>query len=91
VPGNTTFQCPAAIGDPSRVVFGGRWFQDRKTTIIEVAPDGRNLTIINEWGQPTSGYVAGRQELAISSLSITARFGYGERRIFWSNGTEWTR
>jgi hypothetical protein len=87
-----SLQGPAGIGDPGFATdVGGRWFHDGRPTSIEIAPDGRNLTIINEWGQRSNGYVAGRHELVIPSLGITGRLGHGEGRISWSNGTEWTR
>jgi hypothetical protein len=49
------------------------------------------VTIINEQGQRASGYMAGNQELVISSLGIRGHVSHGERRISWSNGTESTR
>jgi hypothetical protein len=58
---------------------------------ISVAPDGRNVTIVNEQGQSSSGDMASEHELVISSLGIRGHVSHGGRRISWSNGTEWTR
>ena len=75
------------ISSPS---LDGRWFHDGRPTSISVTPDGRNLTIVNEFGQRSNGYIADR-ELVIPSLGIRGRLSHGERRISWSNGTEWAR
>ena len=75
------------ISSPS---LDGRWFHDGRPTSISVTPDGRNLTIVNEFGQRSNGYIADR-ELVIPSLGIRGRLSHGERRISWSNGTEWVR
>ena len=69
--------------------LSGRWFHDGKATSISVSSDGRNVTITNEQGQSSSGYMAGN-ELVISS-GIRGHVGHGGRRISWTNGTEWTR
>jgi hypothetical protein len=69
----------------------GRWFHDGKPTSISVSSGGRNVTITNEQGRSSSGYMASNHELAISSLGIRGYVGHRERRISWSNGTEWTR
>ena len=51
VPPDYSLQGPAAIGDPGFAAdLGGRCFHDGRPTSIEIAPDRRNLTIINEWG-----------------------------------------
>jgi hypothetical protein len=69
----------------------GQWFHEGKPTSIKVDPDGRNLTIINENGQRSSGYANSPYELEIPSLRIKGRVGDGGRRISWNNGTTWTR
>jgi hypothetical protein len=71
--------------------LGGQWFHDGKPTSINVDPDGRNLTIINENGQRSSGYANSPYELEIPSLRIKGRVGDGGRRVSWNNGTTWTR
>ena len=79
------------IPNNSRVGRGGQWFHDGKRTSINVDPDGRNLTVINENGQRSSGYANSPNELEIPSLRIKGRVGDGGRRISWNNGTTWTR
>jgi len=69
--------------------LSGRWFHDGKATNISVSSDGRNVTITNEQGQSSSGYMAGN-ELVISS-GIRGHVSHGGRRISWTNGTEWRR
>src|SRR6266513_2508754 len=59
---------------------------DGQPTSIDVSPDGRNVTIINEQGQRASGYMSGNHELVISSLGIRGHVGHGGRRISWANG-----
>src|SRR5437879_12482019 len=36
----------------------GRWYHDGAPTSILVAPDGRSITIVNEFGQSRDGYAA---------------------------------
>jgi len=69
----------------------GRWYHDGKPTRILVAPDGRSITIVNEFGQSSDGYANGPRNLVISSLGITGEVNKKGRRIAWTNGTEWTR
>jgi hypothetical protein len=69
----------------------GRWYHDGKPTRILVAPDGRSITIVNEFGQSSDGYANGPRNLVISSLGITGEVNKKGRRINWTNGTEWTR
>jgi hypothetical protein len=71
--------------------LGGQWFHDGKPTSIRVEPDGRNLMIINENGQRSSGVANSPYELEIPSLRIKGRVSHGGQRISWSNGTEWRR
>jgi hypothetical protein len=71
--------------------LSGQWFHDGKPTSIRVDSDGRNLTIINEHGQRSSGYANSPYELEIPSLRIKGRVGDGGRRISWNNGATWTR
>ena len=82
---------PAGYQPGFAIALGGRWFHHGRPTSISVAPDGRNFTITNEFGQTNSGQVTGHREMAIPSLGITGRVSHNERRISWSNGTEWTR
>jgi hypothetical protein len=69
----------------------GRWYHDGKPTRILVAPDGRSITIVNEFGQSSDGYANGPRNLVIRSLGITGEVSKSGRRINWTNGTEWTR
>jgi len=69
----------------------GRWYHDGKPTRIFVAPDGRSITIVNEFGQRNDGYANGPRNLVIPSLGITGEVNKKGRRISWTNGTEWTR
>ena len=68
----------------------GRWIHDGRPTSINMMPDGRNLTIVNELGQRSNGYITDG-EVVIPLLSIKGRVIHGGRRISWSNGTEWVR
>ena len=69
----------------------GRWSHNGAPTRILVAPDGRSITIINEFNQRNDGYATSNRDLIIRSLRITGRVSRDGRRISWSNGTEWTR
>jgi hypothetical protein len=89
---------PTSTGSPAyagghgfAASLSGRWFHGGQPTSINVEADGRNLMIINENGQRSSGYANSPYELEIPSLRIKGRVGDGGRRISWSNGTTWTR
>jgi hypothetical protein len=89
---------PAAFGQTAytggpgfAVGLGGRWYHDGNATSINVAPDGRNLTIINEQGRRSDGYATSPREIEIPSLRIRGHVSHSGRRISWTNGTEWTR
>ena len=83
---------PAYAGETGFAAgLSGQWFHGGKPTSINVDPDGRNLTIINENGQRSSGYANSPYELEVPSLRIKGRVGDGGRRISWNNGTTWTR
>ena len=69
----------------------GQWYHDGKPTRIFVAPDGRSITIVNEFGQRNDGYANGPRNLVIPSLGISGDVNKKARRISWTNGTEWTR
>ena len=77
--------------DSSAAGLDGRWYHDGAPTRILVAPDGRSITIMNEFGQRSDGYAADPQILVIPSLAITGRVSKDGRRITWTNGTEWRR
>src|SRR6476660_3935148 len=77
--------------DGSAAGVDGKWYHDGKPTRILVAPDGRSITIINEFGQSNDGYANGPRNLVIPSLGITGEVNKKGRRISWTNGTEWTR
>jgi hypothetical protein len=83
---------PAYAGGPVFAAsLSGRWFHDGQPTSINVEADGRNLMIITENGQRSSGVANSPYELEIPSLRIKGYVGHGGRRISWTNGTEWTR
>lgn len=90
-PAATTGSSAYAAGSGFAAGLSGQWFHDGKPTSINVDPDGRNLMIINENGQRSSGYANSPYELEIPSLRIKGHVGHGGRRISWTNGTEWTR
>jgi hypothetical protein len=69
--------------------LSGQWFHDGRPTSINVDPDGRNLTIIDENGRRTSGVANSPYELDFRGLKGSV--GHGGRRISWNNGTTWTR
>jgi len=82
---------PKNPGPDSGVNLSGRWFRNGQATSINVAPDGRNFTITNEWGLPGAGYITRSGELKIPSWRVTGYLSKNGQRISWSNGTEWTR
>jgi len=69
----------------------GRWFRNSQATSINVGPDGRTFTITNEWGLPGAGYITRSGELKVPVWGVTGHLSNNGRRIFWSNGTQWTR
>jgi len=71
--------------------LSGRWYHDGKPTSIDVAPDGRNLTVIDEVGRRTDGYVTSPGEFLIPRDNLRGRLSHDGRRISWTNGGEWTR
>ena len=75
----------------SAASLDGRWYHDGKPTRIFVAPDGRSITIVNEFGQSNDGYANGPRKLVIPSLGITGHVNKNRRRISWANSTEWER
>lgn len=83
-PASTTGSSTHAGGSGFAAGLSGQWFQDGKPTSIKVDPDGRNLMIINENGQRSSGYANSPSELEIPSLRIKGRVGDGGRRISWN-------
>ena len=82
---------PKNPGPDSGVNLSGRWFRNGQATSINVAPDGRNFTITNEWGLPGAGSITRSGELKIPSWGVTGHLSKNGQRISWSNGTEWTR
>src|SRR6266536_4477862 len=79
------------LSDGSAAGLDGQWYHNGKPTRILVAPDGRSITIINEFGQSNDGYANGPRNLVIPSLGISGEVNKKARRISWTNGTEWTR
>jgi hypothetical protein len=73
------------------VNISGRWFRNGQATSINVGPDGRTFTITNEWGLPGVGFVTRSGELKVPTWGVTGRLSNNGQRIFWSNGTQWTR
>jgi hypothetical protein len=94
----TGFSSSAAIGQPAyaggpgfATSLGGQWYHDGRPTSINVDPDGRNLTIIDENGRRTSGVANSPYELEFPMARLKGSVGHGGRRISWNNGTTWTR
>src|SRR5207253_7307005 len=86
--------CLCDILQPRRAEPTGillRRLHDGAPTRILVAPDGRSITIVNEFGKSSDGYAADPRNLAIPSLGITGKVSKDGRRITWTNGTEWRR
>lgn len=71
--------------------LSGRWYHDDRPTSIDVAPDGRNLTVIDEVGRRTDGYATSPGEFYIPRDNLRGRLSHDGRRISWSNNGEWTR
>lgn len=71
--------------------LSGRWYHDGRPTSIDVAPDGRNLTVIDEVGRRTVGYATSPREFEIPQDHLRGHLSHDGRRISWTNGGEWTR
>jgi hypothetical protein len=71
--------------------LSGRWYHDDRPTSIDVAPDGRSVTVIDEVGRRTDGYVTSPGEFLIPRDNLRGRLSHDGRRISWTNGGEWTR
>jgi hypothetical protein len=71
--------------------LSGQWYHDGKPVSIRVAPDGRNLTLIDENGHRISGVANSPYELEFPMARLKGTVGHGGRRISWNNGTTWTR
>ena len=71
--------------------LSGRWYHDGKPTGIDVAPDGRNVTVIDEVGRRTVGYATSPREFEIPQDRLRGRLSHDGRRIEWTNGGTWTR
>ena len=71
--------------------ISGRWFRDGQPTSIDVAPDGKNFTIVQEWGLRATGRMTANGELIVPAWGVSGRVKQNGQRIKWSNGTEWTR
>src|SRR5256886_17611151 len=75
--------------DGSAAGLDGKWYHDGKPTRILVAPDGRSITLVNEFGQSSDGYANALRNIVIPSLGITGEVNKNGRRISWTNSTEW--
>lgn len=71
--------------------IAGPWLHEGKAASIQMQGDGIHFTIINEFGQPTQGYLNGNRELVIPSLNVSGRLRQQGRIIQWTNGTSWNR
>jgi len=71
--------------------LNGRWYHDGKPTSIAVAPDGRNVTVIDEVGRRTDGYATSPRDFEIPRDSLRGHLSQDGRRIEWSKGGTWTR
>ena len=83
----------ASLGTQTGFASGlsGRWYHDDRPTSIDVAHDGRNLTVIDEVGRRTDGYATSPGEFYIPRDNLRGRLSHDGRRISWSNNGEWTR
>jgi len=71
--------------------LSGQWYHDGKPTSIAVAPDGRNVTVIDEVGRRTDGYATSPRDFEIPRDSLRGHLSQDGRRIEWTNGGTWTR
>jgi hypothetical protein len=71
--------------------LSGRWYHGDKPTSIDVAPDGRNVTVIDEVGRRTSGYATSPRDFEIPQDHLRGHLSHDGRRIEWTNGGTWTR
>ena len=71
--------------------LSGRWYHDDRPTSIDVGPDGRNVTVIDEVGRRTVGYATSPGEFFIPQDNLRGHLSHDGRRISWSNNGEWTR
>src|ERR1051326_150905 len=76
--------------DGSAADLDGRWYHNGKPTRILVAPDGRRITIVNEFNQSSDFYAIGRRNLSIPSLAISGEVNKTGGPTCGTNGTEWT-
>ena len=86
----TEWRRESSVPGPT-VNINGRWFRNGQPTSIDVARDGRNFTIIQEWGLRATGRITGNGELIVPAWGVTGQVKQDGQRIKWSNGTEWTR
>ena len=86
----TEWRRESSVPGPT-VNINGRWFRNGQPTSIDVARDGRNFTIIQEWGLRATGRITGNGELIVPAWGVTGQVKQNGQRIKWSNGTEWTR
>jgi hypothetical protein len=86
----TEWRRESSVPSPT-VNISGRWFRDGQPTSIDVGRDGRNFTIIQEWGLRATGYINRSGELKVPSWRVTGHLSNNGQRISWSNGTQWTR
>jgi hypothetical protein len=71
--------------------LSGRWYYGDKPTSIDVAPDGRNVTVIDDVGRRTSGYATSPRDFEIPHDRLRGHLSHDGRRIEWTNGGTWTR
>ena len=71
--------------------LSGRWYHDGKPNSIDVAPDGRNLAVIDKTGRRTVGYATSPREFYIPQDRLRGHLSHDGRRIEWTNGGTWTR
>ena len=78
-------------GPDSGANLSGRWFRNGQPTSIEVASDGKNFTIVQEWGLRATGRITDNGELIVPAWKVAGRVKQNGQRIKWSNGTGWMR
>ena len=87
----TGHSAPPASQTGFASALNGRWYHDGKPTSIAVAPDGRNVTVIDEVGRRTDGYATSPRDFEIPRDSLRGHLSQDGRRIEWSKGGTWTR
>jgi len=87
----TGYSTPPASQTGFASGLSGRWYYGDHPTSIDVAPDGRNVTVIDDVGRRTSGYATSPRDFEIPHDRLRGHLSHDGRRIEWTNGGTWTR